>query len=386
MNILYLSDILNVHDERLLSQFRAAGHEVTLLTFFHRAPELPKFVADLGLKVIQEKFATYPDGAGASKWRLIRAVEYRRDEARACLKVKEVIYKNRFDVVFANWALTSGYVAAHAGAQPLALFPWGSDILVWPKLHRGFAERAVKALRTANLVVCNSKTAAEEAKKLARLRPDAVEVLPIELDGGKFEPRPRNDALRAELGVADRFVIISTRPLKEMYDHPTLLAALSKPGLENAAVVLVGDGNLRADLEKRATDLKVADRVKFVGMVENGRIPEYLAMGDLYVTCSRSDSASLGLLEAMAMGLPCVASDIPANREWILDGQSGWVFPVAKPDGLAEALLKVISDEKNRQEVALRGRAIALARADARKNFPRLLEKIEALAKAGRTR
>ena len=67
MNILYLSDILNVHDERLLSQFRAAGHTVTLLTFFHRAPELPKFIGELGLTIIHEKYATYPDGAGASR-------------------------------------------------------------------------------------------------------------------------------------------------------------------------------------------------------------------------------------------------------------------------------------------------------------------------------
>lgn len=384
MNILYLSDILNVHDERLLAQFRAAGHAVTLLTFFHRAPELPKFVE--GMKVIHERYETYPDGAGASRWRLIRAVEYRRDEARACLKVKEVLRMHRFDVVFANWALTSGYVAAHAGAKPLALFPWGSDILVWPKLHRGFAERAIKALRTADLVVCNSKTAAEEAKRLARLRPDCVEVLPIELDGGKFEPRPRNDELRASWGFGEKFVVVSTRPLKEMYDHPTLLGALARPGLERFAAVLVGDGNLRADLEKRAEELKVADRVRFVGMVENDQIPVYLSAGDAYVTCSRSDSASLGLLEAMAMGLPVVASDIPANREWIADGQSGWLFPVGNPEGLSKVLLSVVADDKNRQEVALRGRAIALARADSRKNFPRLLARIEGLARTARSR
>jgi len=60
-------------------------------------------------------------------------------------------------------------VERHALAKPLCLFPWGSDILVWPKLHRGFAERATKALRTADLVVCNSKTAAEEAKRLKEL-------------------------------------------------------------------------------------------------------------------------------------------------------------------------------------------------------------------------
>jgi glycosyltransferase involved in cell wall biosynthesis len=384
MNILYLSDILNVHDERLLSQFRAAGHTVTLLTFFHRAPELPKFVSDLGCKIIHERFETYPDGAGASRWRLIRAVEYRRDEARACLKIKDVMRKDRFDVVFANWALTSGYVAAHAGAMPLCLFPWGSDILVWPKLHRGFAERAVKALRCASLVVCNSKTAAEEAKKLARLRPDMVEVLPIELDGGKFEPRPRNDGLRKDLGVADRFVVVSTRPLKEMYDHPTLISALAKPGMENVAAVLVGDGNLREDLEKRATEQKVIDRVKFAGMVDNEKIPDYLAVGDAYVTCSRSDSASLGLLEAMASGVPVIASDIPANKEWIADGQSGWLFTPGHAESLSKTILKAVENEQNRQEVALRGRAIALARADARKNFPRLLARIEALAKAPR--
>ena len=384
MNILYLSDILNVHDERLLTQFKAAGHEVTLLTFYHREPELPKFVKDY--KIIHERYQTYPDGAGASRWRLIRAVEYRRDEARACLKIKDVLRQGRYDVIFANWALTSGYVAAHAGARPLCLFPWGSDILVWPRLHRGFAERAIKALKTADLVVCNSKTAAEECKRLGRLRPDQVEVLPIELDGGKFEPRPKDMELRKSWGFEGKFVLVSTRPLKEMYDHPSLLAALARPGLENFAALLVGDGNLRADLEKRAEELKVSDRVKFCGMVENEKIPEYLATGDLYVTCSRSDSASLGLLEAMAMEIPVVASDIPANREWIADGQSGWLFPVGKREGLAEALKKAASDDKNRAEVALRGRAITLARADARKNFPKLLARIEALAKAPRPR
>lgn len=384
MKILYLSDILNIHDERLLTQFRGAGHDVTLLTFFHRSPELPKFVRDL--KVIHERYATYPDGAGASRWRLIRAVEYRRDEARACLKIKDVLRQNRFDVVFANWALTSGYVAAHAGARPLALFPWGSDILVWPKLHRGFAERAVKALRTADLVVCNSKTAAEEAKRLARLRPDRVEVLPIELDAARFEPRPRNDELRAHWGLGDKAVALSTRPLKELYDHPALLAAIARPGMEKFAAVFVGEGNLRADLERKAQELKVADRVRFVGLVENERIPDYLAAADVYVTCSRSDSASLGLLEAMAMAIPVVASDIPANREWVAPGQSGWLFPVGDAEALAQALAAAMADDKNRQEVALRGRAIALARADSRKNFPKLLARIEALAHAPRVR
>jgi hypothetical protein len=72
----------------------------------------------------------------------------------------------------------------------------------------------------------------------------------------------------------------------------------------------------------------------------------------------------------------------PANREWIADGP-GWVFP-GGIQALSKVLIKAAESEQNRQEVALRGRAIALARADARKNFPRLLARIEALAKAPR--
>ena len=148
----------------------------------------------------------------------------------------------------------------------------------------------------------------------------------------------------------------------------------------------MGDGNLREDLEKKAKDLEISDRVKFVGAVPNEKVPEYLAAADIYITCSRSDSASLGLLEAMAMGIPVVASDIPPNREWIADGQSGWLFPVGNQEDLSKALLRATEDPKNLEEVAMRGRAIALARADARKNFPKLIERIEGLVTARRSR
>ena len=225
----------------------------------------------------------------------------------------------------------------------------------------------------------------EQAVKLGRLRPDRVEVLPIELDPQRFEPRERTTALREEWDVGDRKLIMSTRPLKEMYDHPTLLGALARPEFENFCAVFVGDGNLKEDLEKKAKDLNLGDRVRFVGAVPNEKVPEYLSAADLYITCSRSDSAALGLLEAMAMGLPVVASDIPPNREWIADGQSGWLFPVGKQEELVRALQRATGDNTNLEEVAMRGRAIALARADARKNFPKLITRIEGLAAKGRS-
>jgi glycosyltransferase involved in cell wall biosynthesis len=70
-----------------------------------------------------------------------------------------------------------------------------------------------------------------------------------------------------------------------------------------------------------------------------------LKSADLYVSTSRSDSTSVSLLEAMACGVPPVVTDIEANREWITDGENGLLFPVGDSKTLAEAVIRMLTDE-----------------------------------------
>ena len=67
---------------------------------------------------------------------------------------------------------------------------------------------------------------------------------------------------------------------------------------------------------------------------------KWFRAADAYVSCAQSDGTSVSLLEAMATGLPAVATDIPSNREWVVDGQNGWLATDASAEEFADPFLR----------------------------------------------
>lgn len=364
MRILYCSDILNVHDRCLLEGLATSGHEVAVATFHHRSGELPEFVRRF--RVFREVFRAYPDGVRGSRFGPLRALQYRREERRAVRAMRGWLEAWTPDVVFASWAITAGYVAARAEAKPLALFPWGSDVLVLPDLRRWYRRRAVAALQAASLWICNARHTADRARRLAGGSP-RIEILPCEVDAGVFSPEKAD---RSEFGRLwpGKKVVMCTRPLKDLYDHGTILRAMERT---RAALFVAGEGPLLETLRRSARG-----DVHFAGRIEHDRLLPLLAACDAYVSAARSDSASLGVFEAMACARPVVASDIPANREWIEDGVSGRLFRTGDPADLAEKLETATTDGAALGAVA---RKTVLERADRRTNLPRLVGALESL-------
>ena len=100
---------------------------------------------------------------------------------------------------------------------------------------------------------------------------------------------------------------------------------ITNNGAAGVYLLLVGDGPERANLERQARDLGVADRVLFAGFQSD---PEpYYSVMDLFILSSRSEGLSISLLEAMARGVPVAVTDVGANRDVIADGQCGVVLP-----------------------------------------------------------
>ena len=152
----------------------------------------------------------------------------------------------------------------------------------------------------------------------------------------------------------------SFRPLKRVGDAVRALAIISQT--RPAALVLVGDGPERAAVEALARELGVADRVRFLGLLP--RFAELLARSDLFVLPSETESFGLAALEALASGVPVVASAVGGIPEVVRDRETGLLVPAADPGALAAACVSLLEDEPRRRRMAASARADAVSRFD----------------------
>jgi glycosyltransferase involved in cell wall biosynthesis len=109
-------------------------------------------------------------------------------------------------------------------------------------------------------------------------------------------------------------------------------------------------------------------------------MPKWFRAADTYVSCTQSDGTSISLLEAMATGLPVVVTDIPSNREWVAEGQNGWLAPAGSAEEFANRLLRAARlKPEDRKLFSERNQRIVEERADWDRNFPKLLDMYQRL-------
>jgi glycosyltransferase involved in cell wall biosynthesis len=127
--------------------------------------------------------------------------------------------------------------------------------------------------------------------------------------------------------------------------------------LPDVHVVLVGDGSRRVDLAQQAARLGIADRVEFVGWVDDAR--PYVAALDAFVLPSRDESFPLTIVEAMLAGTPVVATDVGSVSEAVIDGETGLLVPPGDAPALSKAIARVLGEPGLGERLAARARALA---------------------------
>jgi glycosyltransferase involved in cell wall biosynthesis len=204
-------------------------------------------------------------------------------------------------------------------------------------------------------------TVSENARRLmlrsSGLSPQRVTVIPNGVDTKAFGKDLDVKKKKASIGLSDssRSIGIVAR-LSPEKDHETLFEAFACFSREfhDVHLVVVGGGDLLGDLQNAAGRLGIESRVHFLGYRHD--VVELLAIFDCFVLSSRLEGLPMTLLEAMAAGLPVVATDVGGNREVVLHEETGLLVPEGEPGLLADALQRIFADPETARRMGGRGR------------------------------
>lgn len=281
-----------------------------------------------------------------------------------CLwRLRRLIRRHRFDIVHTHLfrADVHGRLAARWAGVPVVL----STIHVFRTRHSGLLREALDrwTARLADRVIgCTDSITAVAAQTL-RLSPDKALTIPNGTPLQPFLAPPDPTPLRAEFGLApDEAVVGTVGRLTEEKNQADFLrmARAVHAQRPRTRFLIVGDGPCRGELERLGTSLGLHGRVVFTGPRRD--IPALMNLMDVFVLSSRWEALPVTILEAMAAGTPCVATDVGGCRDVVRPGDTGWLVPPGDPDALARAVLAILADPDQAATVTARARALVVER------------------------
>jgi len=312
VRILFFADAASVHTRRWVAAAVERGAEAVVVT--RQAAEVP------GAK---EVIVVRPGGDKLGWFQALP--EVRRVARDLAARFQPTLVHGHYVTSYGMWAAACGVKA------PLVLTAWGSDILVTPRESRLMHAVVGWSLRRADLITADSMDMLDE---IARYHPQAAchQIL-WGADTDKFVP--------GEPG-AD-FDVVSLRSWEPNYNIDLIIEAFSRFLMlrphSHARLHLLGGGPQQAALEQRVQELRLLQQVRFHGRVGDAEMVSAIQRSRVSISVPTSDATSVSVLESMACGLPLIASDLPANRQW-LDERGGWVVPVRDVDALTQALVQ----------------------------------------------
>ena len=369
-----------------LVAFAEAGYEVIGMAGPSGHAEA---LAEVGIPLVPLRHAT-------------RAMDPRRDVA-ALVELARALRRLRPDVVHTHNPKPGiyGRLAARAAGVPVVV---NTQHGLYALPEDPPAQRAVVYALERVAAACSDAELVQGPEDLATLADlgvpeDRLVLLGNGVDLHRFDPDrlpPGTRArVRAELGVADDEVVVGAvgrlvwdKGLREVFDAARRLAV----DAPRVRVVVVGPAD-----DDKADAVGPADRDRVAaeaGVVFAGRrddMPEVYAALDAYVLASHREGFPRSAMEAAAMGLPVVTTDVRGCREVVVPGETGLLVPVGDPAALADAVARVAGDDGLREAMGRAGRDLAGRRFDQRRAigttlgvYDRLLRSLAAVERADR--
>ena len=264
------------------------------------------------------------------------------------LKALPLLKRLKPDMVHGQSTTTGivGFLAKKLLKKPYVVYERGSEVYL-PWLFKTPISKLV--LRRADVVIALTEDMKTEMQKIYSRD---VAVIPNGIDLESYEDLPTKEASRQRLALNNNDKIIlfvgTLRPVKGL---KYLIQAMNMVRQKDtkARLMLIGYGEERQSLEGLVKELDLGDRVTFVGKVPNEKVPEYMAASDIFVLPSLSEGFPVVILEAMASGLPIVATKVGGLPEIVKDGENGFLVKPRGPEELADKVLALLENEELRR-------------------------------------
>ena len=360
VKLIYFTRDHSPHDDRFLKVLSKSGHQALLL----RLQGGP--LASRGIHL--------PEGISEIAWPGLDGMEVdARIEDLVC-DLQKLIADIQPDLIHAGPLPDCAYLAALAGYKPLVGMSWGFDLLHDVDESNETRKKAVATLENSQALLVDCEASAGKAAQLGFAREKIVN-FPWGVDLEHFSPG-EGSTLRRQLGWEKNFVILCNRSWEPKYGVDLLLKAFLDAFQQNPnlRLLLVGDGSQAAEIEKMIRGSGAGTAIHHPGRIGLDDLPDSYRASDLFASASHVDGSSVSLLEAMACGRAVAVSSIPANLEWVKNGENGWVFTDGDGYGLTDVLLEAAADPYRCASYGGKNRLIAETRANWQKNSTMLFD------------
>lgn len=230
-----------------------------------------------------------------------------------------------------------------------------------------------KIFTQADIITALSQYLADWARGLGVKAP--IEIIPNGVDIEKFKIQFASRRIKDKLNITDADkVIITVSRLVEKNGLGDLIKAMSYLP-ENVKLLVIGSGQLETDLKRKITDLKLDNRVIMLGAINNQAIPEYLSLADVFVRPSLAEGLGISFLEAMAAGVPVVATPVGGITDFLRDGETGLFCKVHNPESIAEKVKIYLTNPALSEKIKINAKELVKKNYD----WDLIAEKMEAV-------
>ena len=275
--------------------------------------------------------------------------KYEPYELALSSKLYDVISKYDIDVLHVHYAIPHAYAAYMAkkilnenGYKiPIVTTLHGTDITLVGN-HPFYKPAVTFSINKSDIVTCVSKSLMEDTREFFGIQRD-IKVIPNFIDIDKYE-RKHNNCEKNVISEGDEKIIVhisNFRPLKRIID---VIKIFEKINSEiSSKLIMVGDGPEKKKAKDYLRKNNLKNRVIFLG--KTNEVDEILCSSDLFLLPSEKESFGLAALEAMALKVPVISTNIGGLSELNINGNSGYTSDIGYIDSMASNAIKILSDK-----------------------------------------